>query len=56
MEKFKWVASDYMDMGKFGVLDNDNRIILGISLNLTKEQCKTIADAHNYVLDELSPS
>lgn len=29
----KWVVSDYLDMGKYGVmvLDEDNHIILGIA-------------------------
>jgi hypothetical protein len=44
----KWLASQYLDTNEWGVLDEQNHIILRLRLKLTEEQAKEIAEAHNY--------
>lgn len=44
----QWVASDYLDNGRYGVLTcPGNLIVIGISVGLDKEQCQKIAEYHN---------
>ena len=43
----KWFASQYLDDGRYGVVDGDNYIIIGVSVGLTKEECERIATYHN---------
>lgn len=47
MSAKRWLASDYLDIGKWAVLSEDNEIIAGSSFSLTREQCERIAEAHN---------
>ena len=45
--KSKWFASQYLDDGRYGVVDGDNYIIIGVSVGLTKEECERVATYHN---------
>lgn len=42
-----WLASEYLDDGRWGVLTERNEIVVGVSWGLTKEQCKFLAEVHN---------
>ena len=47
----KWTASDYLDNGRFGIITDDNTIVVGISVGLTEEQCRRIVQYHNERLE-----
>ena len=36
------VVSEYLDDGRFGILDGENRIVIGVGRGLTREQCVEI--------------
>lgn len=43
----RWIASDYLDLGKWGILTEDNEIVAGISFGLTREQVERLVASHN---------
>lgn len=43
----EWVASQYLDDARWGILDSDNHIIIGVSKELTQEQVEAVVLAHN---------
>ena len=43
----KWFASDYLDIGAYGVITETSVIVIGQSAGLTMEQCQKIAIWHN---------
>ena len=49
----KWYASDILDNDKFGIVTEDNGIVVGWGSNLSHENAKKIADRHNFEMDEL---
>ena len=42
-----WLISEICDDGRFGIVSEDNRIIIGIPNNITTDQLQRIVDAHN---------
>lgn len=48
----KVIAADYMDVGQWGILTEDNRIVVGYSDGLTEERAKIIAERINRLLAE----
>jgi hypothetical protein len=49
----KVLAADYTDQGQWGILTEDNRIIVAYSDGLTKDRAKVIADRINRLLEEV---
>jgi hypothetical protein len=43
----KWIASHYLDDDRCGVLSEDNVIVIGVSVGLSDETCRSIAWYHN---------
>lgn len=43
----RWLASTYLDNGQWGILTEDNEIVVGLSSRLTESLARHIADAHN---------
>lgn len=48
----KVLAADYMDCDRWGILTEDNRIIVGYTDGLTKERAEIIAERINRLLAE----
>lgn len=42
-----WTASQYLDDGRWGIVNNDNFIVVGLSSNTTKENIEFIVTAVN---------
>lgn len=47
MNRWEWVASEYLDNGQYGVLNGNNEIVVGIGLGLNRLACQRIAENHN---------
>lgn len=47
MRRQEWVAADYMDDGRWGILNRNNEIVVGAGLGLARSTCEAIARAHN---------
>lgn len=48
----KVLASDYMDQGQWGVLTEDNRVIVAYSDGLSEARAKVVAERINKLLEE----
>lgn len=48
----KVLAADYMDCHTWGVVTEDNRIVVGYTNGLTKEMAEVIAERINKLLEE----
>lgn len=38
-----WIASQYLDDGRWGIVDEDNAIIVGVSTRMTQKRAEEIA-------------
>lgn len=45
--KVKWYVSNYLDDGRFGIVDHNNFIIHRLREGLTREKAQQIVDEHN---------
>lgn len=46
-----WLASEYLDDGRWGVLSQTNFIVIKIGIGLSREEAKHVAEAHNVWLE-----
>ena len=46
----KWWASQYLDDDRWGVLSDDNWIIVGVREGKTEAECRKIVAEHNSLL------
>ena len=54
MAEGKWITSQYWDDGLWGILSNNNGIIAGVSIGLSKNQADQIVLEHNRIHDALT--
>ncbi len=48
----KVIAAQYLDNGQWGILTEDNRIVVAYNDGLTKERAEIVADRINRLLEE----
>lgn len=49
----KWFASQYLDTDEWGIVDDENKIIVGIASRITLEIAREITHNHNCFADLL---
>jgi hypothetical protein len=47
-----WIVSEYLDDGGFGIVSNDNKLIVRISAGFTHEELAEIVGTYNRLADK----
>lgn len=47
----KFLASEYLDDGNWGILNSENQIVIRISVGLTKSEAETVAGILNHAVE-----